>query len=235
MRELIYYFEKSFYTHLLSFFIAIIALIISLQKNKEHKSLKNFKFYFLAYIIACLLIFSTVLFAKTRYYFLPKIVAPALDFAFTIIEFLMFASFFKNLLAITKYVTQIRRIQRLFILVALGLTIRDILAFTMLRQETLQNIFTIQAICLIILCIFYYITLFQIEPIPVLKGNPEFLVATGLSFLLISTLPLSIFINYIERYSYGFYRYLFSIFHVFYCLLFLMIIRAYLCKPTTTK
>ena len=99
---------------------------------------------------------------------------------------------------------------------------------------SLTNLFTIQAVSLLIICISYYIKIFKDAPDLILLNEPSFWIITGLTFFMLSTLPFSLISPYLIRNT-VLYRNLFSIFFIFYCILFLMIIRAFLCRQVLAK
>lgn len=111
------------------------------------------------------------------------------------------------------------------------LILNDFYAFYKLKQSSIYILFTIQAIGLIIGSIFYYIDIFRSPSVSNLKKQPLFLTIMGISFFMLCTLPYSIAVNSLKESNPFITQYLFSIFYIFYCFLFLMIIKALLCKP----
>jgi hypothetical protein len=219
---------------MVSFLLAIGALVIGLTRKNKPASLRFFPFYFTAYVIISFSVFI-VAGLPDRYGNLINLISPLLDLVLTLIEFWVFARFFAGILTRPRDRNILRLIRVVFFFLTFLIVSRDIVLHLRLRQETLQVIFTIQAISLLVPCMAYFVSIFTYTPVSTLKDEPHFWVVTGLSFMLICTFPLSLFLNYIEAHESGLYRYLFAIFYIFYSLLFLMIIRAYLCNPTSDK
>jgi hypothetical protein len=229
MKELWKYFESDFYTVMVSFILAVTGFIISLKKNKQNRKLKPLIFFFLGYIL------NQVISGFNIEIGLPQPLRSHIffygDFIDTIIEFLAFFFFIKNYIVSVK----IRKILNPVLPIGISSMLIYFAYYKITHAEIdqyfLQIVFTIQAFLLLVACIFYYVDLFTKEPKLMLTEDPSFWVVTGVAFFMLCTFPFSIFGLYLIKANYHLYVQLFVIFEVFYWILFLMIIKAYFCKP----
>jgi hypothetical protein len=231
MDGLLNYFRDNYYTDLACLFIAFIGIIVSLRITNASK-IKMFRYYFLAFLF--LRVFSY--FAHYSYYTQNKLspifsrASIYLDYFFTVFEFSIFAGYIYNF----SYKKIVLYTSTAFYLSTTILFIFYTMTKHHLVVLSLTNLFTIQAVSLLIICISYYIKIFKDAPDLILLNEPSFWIITGLTFFMLSTLPFSLISPYLIRNT-VLYRNLFSIFFIFYCILFLMIIRAFLCRQVLAK
>lgn len=231
MKDLLKYWENGYYTVLVSFLLAVIGLLVSIFKRKQNKKLKPLLFFFLGFVVIELIYFydmaANISQPLRNYLFYYP------DFIDTIVEFLAFFYVIKNYIEDRRVKKRLTPLQPVFI----GVLLIYFTYYTIIHKEIdqyfLQMIFTIQACFLITACILYYIDLFRKDPKLNLTADPSFWVVTGLAFFVICTLPFSFLGLYLTKLNYRLYVRLFIIFEVFYWILFSMVIKAYLCKPTT--
>lgn len=230
MNQLIDFFQENYFTSFICLWISVLGLIISILNRKRHEILKYFPYYFLAHILVNISFsIHDAYFSESRLHSTLLNLNAFVDYALTIMEFLVFIYVFeKTVIQKSKFLKAIRV---LFLALCLFLLFQDLFRYRTLSQSTLHNVFTLQASFLIIACITYYLQIFRLPPHIKLREDPIFWIATGIVFFMICTLPLSLTINYIRTSSMLLYQQLFPIFYIFYCLLFLMIINAFLCKP----
>lgn len=230
MSQLIKFLHESYFTSFICLLTSVIGFIISILNRKKHPILDYFPYYFLAHILVNISFsIHDAYFSKSAIHSTLLSLNTFVDYAFTIMEFIIFIYVFeRTLIQKTKFLKALRLS---FLALSLLLLSKDLFRYSILSQSTLHNIFTLQASFLIIACIMYYFQIFRLPPYIKLREDPVFWIATGLVFFMICTLPLSLAINHIRTSSLLLYRQLFSIFYIFYCLLFLMIINAFLCKP----
>jgi hypothetical protein len=233
MKVLLEEFERTFYTQITCAIFALIGLIIFLTKQLPQSSLKIFRYYFAGFIIIQLITYSfVILWANNSPY---KAIAfhtfSHSDFLFTILEYFVFSSFLKPFL--NKRLVFFNSC--LFVLICIGLYIYSFLIYRKYSEIVTIYLFTAQAILLLILCANYYVSLFKGTPTKNLIEEPSFWVATGLTFFMLSTLPFSIFSFYLHKHNHALYVHLFTLFFLFYILLFSMIIKASLCRPVRNR
>jgi hypothetical protein len=222
---------RSFYSRPFLDLILIVAFIISVKKKNVHNILRFFPFYISALFIVYL--------SLDIYLFFPieirrKIIRLdfLVDHLFTLFELLIFSDFFIRLIVSRQFKVFIKFLTVLFVLGYLLVTIKHPpIFFAGSPHRTINTFYTLQAVLLIVFCIMYFIELFKKPPVLILLREPSFWITTGLFFFMSCTLPYSLLENQINHHFHEFAVELFSIFHIFYSLLFIMIIKAFLCKP----
>jgi len=229
MKELLEHWMYVFYTDLLTFLLATTGLIISVKKRKQKPKLQPLFFFFLAYIISELISFLII--AANVENPLRKHIRLYTDTIDTIIEFLAFFFLIRNYIVNAGIKRILNQLLPIFLCMLSAYFVYYKIHHKEIDQYFLQTAFTIQASILIVACVLCYIDLFKKEHRLNLTALPFFWIVSGLSLFMLSTLPFSVFGLYLMRTNYQLYVQLFNIFEVFYCVLFLMIIKAYLCKP----
>jgi hypothetical protein len=233
MNEVTRFWSYTFYVPAISLFLSLAGLTISIFKWKEKKDLKLLPLFFLSYIIANTIILFQVF---TKSVDRPSSVrlTHCSDFFDTIVEFLVFFLLIKGTIS-----KKLQRLMLPLLILFIGLIVAIFFSskkiFWEIDQPFLQKIYTVEAVVLIICCVLYYIDLFTKKFIIILIKDSCFWVVTGLTFFMLCTLPFSIFGQYLVNADYYLYFQLFRIFEIFYCILFLMIIKGYLCKEANIK
>ena len=95
------------------------------------------------------------------------------------------------------------------------------------RFEYSPTLFSLESIFLILPCLVYFYELFidlNMEP---LKDQPPFWVNTGILFLNACSIPLFVGVTLIHQY----FEIAFSLNYILYTIFYLLVIRAYMCKP----
>jgi hypothetical protein len=233
MKQLAKYLYTSFYTDLICSLIAVIGLIISIRKRKQYPQLNPLIFFFASYVLLGLINYFII--ATKTVLHLKYTIFRYSDFIDTIIEFIAFFFIIKNHIISSKIKKALNPLLVFFTSSIFLYFIYYKSNYAEIDQYFLQAIFTVQASFLIIACILYYMDLFRKEPDLNLANQPSFWVITGVFFFMLCTLPFSLFCSYLFKTNYYLYAQLFSIFNIFYCILFLMIIKAYFCKPETAQ
>jgi hypothetical protein len=234
IESLLKYWKGNYYTDGLVLLMAIIAIIV-ISKNKL-KTINIFTYYFAAFIILKSFYFSHALFiSNTSFHHTMVSIDYYADYLFTLFEFYIFVSFFKKILESSVDRKILKCIFWCFSVIGITILFHDIVSYGYPEKVNLHFLFIVQAISLLVPCTLYYIHLFNNEPTLNLLNEPSFWIVTGLSFFMVCTLPYSFFIDYLLKTDILLYGHLFSIFHIFYLLLFTMIIRAHLCKPIAAK
>jgi hypothetical protein len=234
IESLLRYWKGNYYTDGLVLLMAIVAIVV-ISKNKL-KTINIFTYYFAAFIILKSFYFSHALFiSNTSFHHTMVSIDYYADYIFTLFEFYIFVSFFKTILGSSVDQKILKWIFWCFSVIGITILIHDVISYGYPEKVNLHSLFIVQAISLLVPCTLYYIHLFKDEPTLNLLNEPSFWIVTGLSFFMVCTLPYSFFIDYLLKTDILLYGHLFSIFHIFYLLLFTMIIRAHLCKPIATK
>jgi hypothetical protein len=239
MDLIIKYLRGSFYTQIIAFVCSIIGFLISIARRKQSPNYLNvFTFYFLSYIILDFIVICSPIVYSYKILNKFKVlnnISIIIDLLFTVIEFLTFIIFFIKILdkSINKLI--VKTINYVFLVSIFVIYTFEFISLPQLKLSTLQNLYSFQAICLLIPCFLYYLEIFKAEPILILTNDPKFWIVTGLSFFMICTFPFSLFTNYFKAKNPLLYNYMYSIFYIFYALLFIMISRSYLCKKLTVN
>ena len=225
MEKLMEYFRMTWYLEPLFACVCIICFMISIKLKGRHHILDNFRFYFAGFTVLNLHFYLAFFYSHP----IKAAIYHHLDYFFTIFEFLVFTRIFSS--GVDTHLKKITNILTVgFLIIAAAIIVYNIYTRAILTQESKEIFFTIQAVFLLIPCAFYFTQLFKI-PTNNLENDPRFWVATGVGMFMLSTLPLSFCLNYFSISTGKLHEQLFTIFDAFYIMLFLMILRAYLCKP----
>ena len=226
MQSLFNYLSTNYYTDLISFISAILALTIILKRTKD-QNLERFKYYIAGYITIKTLEYITYISKDFHQAEAPKILIQAHnigDTIFTIFEFFCFSTYLREYSHKMVY----RISTSTFYIATIVL-----LTLSFIQKDLISNrhqLYNYQAILLFVLTCSYFIKLFQSNRSENCAKEPHFWVSSGLLIFTSSTLPFSLMSNYIWLANQSTYSHLFSMFFVFYSLLFLMLAKAFLCR-----
>lgn len=228
---LITYWEQSYYTPLVTLLLSGLGLIFTIKKasprNPFNALILFFAFHFALEILAnaeasLSVTYDTALFQLFLY----------ADLSTTVVEACVFCYIITKILRNPRFRTYVTLLAVIFCIVV-GLALVFALDNFHLRQEVLQKLFTTQAAILIAGCAFYFVDLFGTPPTISLLKSQGFWIITGLTVFSVCTLPFSLFGDYLLHHNFTLYLKLFSIFGIFYCLLFIMIMYSYSCATPT--
>ena len=211
--------------------LLIIVLIISLKHSKKFVILKYFPLYARCLMLVFLSMVLYYIALDADYdsdFFLG--LTTYLDNCFTLLELIFFSHFYYQYVTSPVVRKLIISVNISFIFFFVLMAISDNAFYTHITEATKAIVYTFEGVVLLLLCSYYFINLFKNTPVIKLKNEPVFWAPIGLFFFMSCTLPYSLLENTIRKnYPDSFLATTYSIFHVFYALLFLMIIRAYLC------
>lgn len=198
------YFDLGNYFELASIILALAAATSLKSNANENKDLHIIKLYLYIYIL---------LFVASYYYYFMQ-----LDFVFTIFEFFVFSNYLKKAIPAGTFLWG----TRLFYIISTALLP---FVFILAYNESILILFVlynVQATILLIFASIYYVALFK-------SNNGKDLISsywiiTGITILLISTLPFSILSYHIWHSNFHLFDDLFAIIPAFYSMLFLFII-----------
>jgi len=198
--------------------VSLVALVISIKYYHRHRSLKIFTWYILS---------SLTEDAAGTYHYLagvdkviPAMIGGVVTNLFMLAEYIIFTYFM---------LTYISSVKRKWIIRISSLLFFAIMAFLWIKfpKTIYMEFFSLESLFLVLPCLFYFYELFmkvQAEP---LGSQPAFWIVTGILFLNACSIPLSLTIGMMGKYDDAAY----SLNYILYILLFILIIRAYLCKP----
>ena len=225
MNAVMDYFRNNYYIGLLAHLFAIVAIFI--VRRQKRRELKIFELYLLVYIFNELPFYiATALFQSVNRTIL--FISGLEDYLFTVFEFFVFYVYIYKALEGTN--RSVIRLLSLVYYLTSAVVFLKVLIVDRFSLEVLQNAFILQAILLLFLCVLYFLKIFNSKPTLDLINEPSFWIITGLTCCLLCTFPLTLLLNNIFQKNYLLYSHLFSIFYFFYVILFIMIIRASLCK-----
>ena len=231
MNEVIKDWERNFYTELIVFIFLFITLYIALKKRNLFPQLKLLPIYLISFILLHLEKYLWSIFFQDRYEFNTYHRIDILsNYVVSLIELFVFLYYFHFIIQTKKLkfaLGLIGLIIGMFFLLRLFL----LLLFTnSLTVTPLHNFYVIESLVLLFCCICYFVELFKSPPVLKLTDTFNFWVSSGLLFYLFGTFPITLITNYFFSTSTLLYGNLFTIINIFYILMFLMIVRAYLCK-----
>lgn len=222
-----------YYTEPLLLVVLILALCISLKVRKGHRGLVLIPLYISFFIVEIVSDYAAAFLYYNKVFNVKKFnFVCYLDYILTLIELLTFIVFFHTEIGNKKSKKIILYTTFLYCLYFLVELFFDSEFPTSVSDNTQSRVYTIEAIVLMGSCCFYFFELFKNFPFKNIKKEPSFWIATGLLFFLACTLPYSLIENYLRKNYYDLMLNFYSIFYIFYILLFCMIIKSYLCQPT---
>lgn len=231
MRKLFEHWKSCFFTELLLVVLLFIALCVALRNRRRYEVLKYFPLYIISLIILYLSIYISLLspnllsYITTTFNFINY-----LDYISILVELFVFTHFFR-LVIVSKRMKMTLVLLILFFIPYFLFELYNDRYFPRSISETIQSrVYTVEAVLLLIPCVFYFYELFKRPAVLNLKNEPSFWVVTGWSFFAMCTLPYSLLENYLRNIQSTLMTQLYSVFYIFYILLFIMIIRAYSCK-----
>jgi hypothetical protein len=227
MENLVRYFQETYFLDPIFFCTCILCFMLSIKLNYKHKTLRIFQVYFGAFVIDKI---SNYYFGFASNSITDRRFDNLVDYFFTILEFSCFAYFIRSNIHTASKRTIIFWISIFFYTIALFLMSYCLRNNGYVNQKSNNILYAIQATCLLILCIIYFVQSFKAAPRN-LKQDPSFWIVVGLTFFTLSTLPFTILLNFLLDNYRATYNSLFSIFFVFYIFLFATVIRGYLCEP----
>lgn len=231
MSSLIRFWISHYFTDLLLTITLFLVFIMSLIKGKNHPQYRFFPIYFFSFIILQLLNYSYFIISNddiTR----KKIIWVSMyaDWLVTLIEFLAFTYFFYSVI---KHIQKIKLIRWVFLtttFITIIIVVFDTFNKRALSHSSISTIYILESLSIILFCFLYYHELFSVSSRANLLHDTSFWTATGLTFYSLCTLPATFVLNYYIKLDYLFYAKIFTIIHVFYLLLFAMIIKSFSCK-----
>jgi len=235
MQEIIEDWHSHFYTSVVQLIVLIIVLIISLILRKKFKQLKYFPVYAITLLLDYLFLYLSYVAKDVEYHsdFFRGFSA-YVDYLFTLFELIIFSHFYYYVINAIIVKKLILIVNILFAIFFIYMAVNDKYFYPTISEPTQSIVYTVESIILLFLCSVYFLETFKKIPVVDLKNEPAFWISTGVFFFMACTLPFSLLENHIHKNYPNSLLTSYTIFHVFYILLFLMIFRAYLCKPGKT-
>lgn len=226
MRPLLYFLAETYYFPLILLLLSVIAAIIGFRHRHKFKYLRFFPWYALAAAMQILISFFCVSCKLPSY----ALIANSSLLCFMVVEFIIFYHLLSRILRIAYLRATIKVMQLIF----LAVTSVTCLDFSFIEcVPLLYNI--INSLFLIIPCLFYFYEVFTSPPTVSLSSQPAFWIIIGFSFMVIGSLPFYFLEHFLYNNMMEVYGQLSAMTYVFYCLLFILISKAFLCKRAIAK
>lgn len=227
--------KTSFFTETLLVAILVIGLCIALKYRKKYPILKYFPIYICSLLLVFLSIYVWLIIPGVDNYILSTFnFINYIDYMFILVELFIFSHFFY--LSITNKAIKkiILGLSILFIPYFLFELCNDKFFPRSISEWSQSRVYTVESLILLIPCFVYFYELFNKPPVLNLKNEPSFWIVVGWSFFATCTLPYSLLENYLRKSYSNLMTQFYSVFYIFYTLLLITIIRAYLCKKIYT-
>lgn len=214
--------SESYYVPLLLLVLCITTAALGCLNMSKFKHLRLFILYALAAAAQIIFCFYCLLFRVSA----AEILSNYSSTAFVIVEVYIFYNLLFKILR-SKYLKHLMQIvQGMFLLIGV------LVCLTMPTLGSIPLSFNIlNSIVLLIPCLFFFFETFKSDPSHSLPKQPEFWIITAFGFMTICTLPFYLIEKYFLTNSSNMYTQVSALNYFFYCLLFLLISKAFLCKP----
>jgi hypothetical protein len=236
VQDLIIEWRQQFFISPLQYLLVAITLIISIRKHKSFKQLKFLPLYSATLLLVLFSHFFDALSpARTSIHRLAVITANWVDYSFTLVEMLVFSNLFYQAIQNRIFKRCISFSNLFFFIIFILMPVLHSSRRQGISEESQAFVYTIESILLLAMSIYFFVTVFGEMRYVDFRNEPIFWIATGTLFFMGGSLPYSLLENYIRQNYPDFVNTSYTIFHIFYVFLFLMIIRAYRCKPAKAK
>ena len=232
MNGLIDFWVNDYFTDLCLTIALFILLFASLGKGRRHSQFKYFPLYFGSFILLQAVNYSFYFddiggFSRKQVAWLGRYI----DCVVTIIEYFAFTYFFVAVLKTRRTIHVVKASFIILSILCLFLAISDTMSKHIMTYSSISIIYMAELIGLAMFCFFYFHELFKTPPKAFLVQDPNFWTVTGLTFYSICTIPATVILNYFVQTNYLLYAKLFTIIHIFYLILFFMLIKSFYCAP----
>jgi hypothetical protein len=224
MDLLSHFLADTFYVPIVMLALSIVTIVIGFVNRSKFKYLRLLPIYALTsavQITVCLAAFEIS-------FFVPLVNSSII--IFVVVESVIFFNLLSHLIKSKILKTSMKLILVFF-------TLFSAFIWTKFRfEDCLPICFNIiNSTCLIIPCLFYFYELFKVPPSISLSDQPAFWITIGFSFMTICSIPFYLLENYFYYDLPNFYDQICTLNYVFYCLIFMLICKAFLCRPEIVK
>lgn len=227
--------KTSFFTEAILVALLILTLYVAIRYRRKHEVLKYFPFYIGGLLLVFLSIYVWLIFPDIdRYIHSTFNFINYIDYFFILVELFILSNFFYQSIS-NKAIRKIMIAFTLLFIPYFFLELYNDKFFPRSISEwSKSRVYTVESLLLLIPCFIYFYELFKKPPVLDLKNEPSFWIVIGWSFFATCTLPYSLLENYLRKSYSSLMTQFYSVFFIFYILLFITIIRAYLCKREYT-
>jgi hypothetical protein len=221
--EILDFLSNQIYCSVLMELVTFIALIVSIRYYKRHPQLRIFTYYILFSLLDDLANTWEQTTKQVGHY--TTVGIRVVDSVFIIFEFLIFSLFILHYVRGRSGRLAIKIVILLFFSMFLWVSIINVKNFY-IGLDTRYMI--AESILLVFPCLIYYYGLFvNVSPNP-LSEDPSFWVVTGFFFLNACSIPMILTFAWLGRFA----HIVFSLNYLLYIILFILLIRAYRCRPS---
>jgi len=210
---------QNFYSVGIMILFTLAALVISLAYYKRHRNLRIFTYYIAFSLLADMYAFYAFPYSSNAHFQL--VILWATNQAFMLFEFIACNLF------ILRYTASAlrRRIIRINGLLFFGFLI--LISIRIYPRNLSVSFVLWESIFLVPPCLIYFYDLFLRVTLRPLRDQPAFWIVTGILFLHACDIPLWLTVPFLGKYAEAAY----TLNYIFYIMLFILLIRAYLCAP----
>ena len=202
--------------------ITVAAFVVSMIYRKGDKRLRYITYYIIiALINDSICVYSELFVINTR---LKRRILSIAVSIFLLIEITIFFIYLYNNIS-NKKMKNITIILLSFFFIFSYLAIGNSTFYYM----SISWADALESLCLIIPCLFYFFELFKFPEIA-FKKKESFWVITGILFYMSASIPIFLLSDYIKKNIPAYFDIIFSLNYILYSILFLLFIKAYLCR-----
>lgn len=217
-----YYLSETYYIPIVLIVVCLTTALLGYYRKHKFVYLRLFPAYAMASAIQIVISLACVFFVIPTF----QLIINYTNVGFVIIEFFIFYDLLFQIIR-NKHLKRIMQLmQILFIILSTYIFVN----YPIFPIPLLFNI--INSFLLLIPCLFFFYEVFNTTPSTSLANQPAFWIVTGFAFMIICTLPFYFLETFFLNNMPDLYNRICTLNYVFYCLLFFLICRAYLCKPT---
>lgn len=226
MNTLIKFLSETYYISGLLLLASFGTALIGYYHKHKHKYLRLFTIYAAASFLQTSITFLCIIYEPRFAIELSNITVHA----FIITEYMIIYNLLFQLIRKKGFRVVMHFLMYMFLIFMLYIFIKTKFITIVASELTILN-----SLCIAIPCIFYFHEIFTSPPLVNLSEEPSFWIVTGYLFMVICTLPFYLLENYLHENMINLQKQIYILNYVFYCLLFVFISKAFLCKPAITK
>lgn len=226
MRGLLRFLRETYYTPAFLLILCTVVIIIGFYNRRKFKYLNLLPAYALTSATQIIITFICLIYKIPTF----RQINNYSIILFMMVEFIIFYNLLLQVIE-RKYLKKSMSLMQ-FIFVLLSLAV----ALTMKSTGSIPQIYYItDSIFLIVPCLFYFYEIFKAPPSFRLSTQPAFWIVIGFSFMIICSLPLNLLEGFFISNMKDIYEQINTLNYVFYSLVFVLILKAFLCKPTIIR
>lgn len=226
MSSLIYFLSETYYLPLILLILCLITMVVGYINKCKFKHLQLFPLYALAAATQIVFFLTCIFFRAPTF----RLLGNYSTLIFALIELYIFYNSLFQIIK-NKYFKQSMHVMQI-IFISFGL----FLCLNFPHSDWVPASFNITNLVFLFLpCLFFFYEVFKTSASISLANQPSFWIVTGFSFMIVCTFPFYLLETYLIANMPNLYNQIYTLNYVFYCLIFLLICKAYLCKPITIR